>query len=32
MNDLKYGTYLRWIPLNDAENIHLTKGAVDSSY
>jgi hypothetical protein len=28
MNDLKYGTYLRWIPLNDPENIHLTKGAV----
>lgn len=28
MNDLKYGTYLRWIPLNDPENIYLTKGAV----
>ena len=28
MNDLKYGTYLRWIPLSDPENIHLTKGAV----
>jgi hypothetical protein len=28
MNDLKYGTYLRWIPINDPENIHLTKGAV----
>ena len=28
MNDLKYGTYLRWIPLNNPENIHLTKGAV----
>ena len=28
MNELKYGTYLRWIPLNDPENIHLTKGAV----
>lgn len=28
MNDLKYGTYLRWISLNDLENIHLTKGAV----
>lgn len=28
MNDLKYGTYLRWVPLNDPENIHLTKGAV----
>ena len=31
MNDLKYSTYLRWIPLNDLENIHLTKGAVDST-
>jgi len=28
MNDLKYGTYLRWIPLNDPTNIHLTKGAL----
>jgi hypothetical protein len=28
MNELKYGTYLRWIPLNDPENIYLTKGAV----
>jgi len=28
MNDLKYGTYLRWIPINDPNNIHLTKGAV----
>ena len=28
MNDLKYGTYLRWIPINNPENIHLTKGAV----
>lgn len=28
MNDLKYGTYLRWIPINDEKNIHLTKGAV----
>lgn len=28
MNELKYGTYLRWIPINDPENIHLTKGAV----
>ena len=28
MNDLKYGTYLRWIPISDPENIHLTKGAV----
>ena len=28
MNDLKYGTYLRWIPINNPENIHLTKGAI----
>jgi hypothetical protein len=28
MNELKYGTYLRWIPINNPENIHLTKGAV----
>ena len=28
MNELKYGTYLRWIPINDPDNIHLTKGAV----
>lgn len=28
MNDLKYGTYLRWIPINDLKNIHLTKGAI----
>jgi hypothetical protein len=28
MNDLKYGTYLRWIPINNPENIYLTKGAI----
>ena len=28
MNDLKYGTYLRWIPINNPENINLTKGAI----
>lgn len=28
MNDLKYGTYLRWIPIEDPNNIHLTKGAI----
>ena len=28
MNELKYGTYLRWIPINNPENIHLSKGAV----
>jgi len=28
MNDLKYGTYIRWIPIEDPNNIHLTKGAI----
>ena len=28
MKDLKYGTYLRWIPINDPEDIQLTKGAI----
>lgn len=28
MNELKYGTYLRWIPIEDLNNIHLTKGAI----
>jgi hypothetical protein len=28
MSDLKYGTYLRWIPINNPTNIHLTKGAL----
>ena len=28
MDELKYGTYLRWIPLNNPENITLTTGAI----
>jgi hypothetical protein len=28
MNDLKYGTFLRWIPIEDPANIQLTKGAI----
>lgn len=28
MNDLKYGTYIRWIPIEDPNNIYLTKGAL----
>ena len=28
MDDLKYGAYLRWIPLEDPTNITLTKGAM----
>jgi len=28
MNDIKYGTYIRWIPIDDPTNIYLTKGAL----
>jgi hypothetical protein len=28
IDDLKYGTYIRWIPLNDKNNITLLKGAI----
>jgi hypothetical protein len=28
MNELKYGTYIRWIPIEDPTNIQLTKGAL----
>ena len=28
MNDLKYGTYIRWIPINNPNTIILKKGAV----
>ena len=28
MNDLKYGSYIRWIPIEDPENINLSKGAL----
>ena len=28
MNDLKYGTYIRWIPIENPETLHLTKGAL----
>jgi hypothetical protein len=28
MNDLKYGTFIRWVPIEDPKNIHLTKGAL----
>jgi len=28
MDDLKYGTYLRWIPLNNPKDVQLTKGAI----
>ena len=28
MNDLKYGTYIRWIPIEDVKSINLLKGAI----
>lgn len=28
MNELKYGAFIRWIPVDDPENIYLTKGAL----
>lgn len=28
LTDLKYGTYLRWIPLEDPSHLALTKGAL----
>jgi hypothetical protein len=28
MSDLKYGTYIRWISIENPENISLTKGAL----
>jgi hypothetical protein len=28
MNELKYGSYIRWIPIEDPNNIYLTKGAI----
>lgn len=28
MNELKYGTFIRWIPIEDPTNIYITKGAL----
>jgi hypothetical protein len=28
LNDLKIGAFIRWIPLADPENIHLTQGGI----
>ena len=28
LDDLKYGTYIRWIPIRDPNNIYLTQGAL----
>jgi hypothetical protein len=32
MNELKYGTYIRWIPLADPHNTSLAKGATFCEY
>jgi hypothetical protein len=28
MNDLKYGSYIRWVPLEDPKNIQLKQGSI----
>ena len=28
MNELKYGSYVRWIPIEDPYNVYLTNGAI----
>ena len=28
MNEIRYGAYIRWIPINDPDNIHLTTGGI----
>jgi hypothetical protein len=28
MDELKYGTYIRWIPIEDINNLKLSKGAI----
>jgi len=28
MQDLKYGTFIRWVPIDDPAQLHLTKGAI----
>ena len=28
MDELKYGSYIRWIPIEDPDNIYLAKGAI----
>jgi len=32
LDDLKYGTYIRWIPLDDPKNIYITKGSLFCEY
>lgn len=32
LSDLKYGTYIRWIPIDDPSNLQLTKGAIFCDY
>jgi hypothetical protein len=28
MNELRYGSFIRWIPIKDPDNLHLTQGAI----
>lgn len=28
MNELRYGAFIRWIPIKDPENLHLTSGGI----
>ncbi len=28
MNDIRHGSFIRWIPISDPENIHLTSGGI----
>ena len=28
MNELKYGAFIRWIPITDPDDLHLTKGGI----
>jgi hypothetical protein len=28
MNDLRYGAFIRWIPIKDPDNVHLTPGGI----
>ena len=32
MDDLKYGTYIRWIHIENPEKLHLTQGALFCSF
>ena len=28
MNHIRHGSFIRWIPISDPENIHLTSGGI----